>query len=33
MEYFNSTLPMTEWTEETEQFLFEGEKDEEGYIA
>lgn len=22
---FNGTLPMTEWTEETEQFIFEGE--------
>lgn len=24
---------MTEWTKETEKFIFEGEKDEEGYIA
>ncbi|GAB1803550.1 SecY-interacting protein Syd [Priestia megaterium] len=30
---FNGTLPMTEWMEETEQFIFEGEKDEEAYIA
>ena len=30
---FNGTLPMIEWTEETEQFIFEGEKDEGGYIV
>ncbi len=32
-EVFNGTLPMTELNEEAEQFIFEGEKDEEDYIA
>lgn len=28
---FNGTFPMTEWAKDTEQFIFEGEKGEEGY--
>ena len=30
---FNGTLPMTQWIEGVKDFIFEGEKDEEGYIA
>ena len=32
-EGFNGTLPMTQWIEGAEDFIFEGEKDEEDYIA
>ncbi|MFY2251140.1 SecY-interacting protein Syd [Priestia megaterium] len=32
-EGFNDTLPMTQWIEEAEDFIFEGEKDEEDYIS
>ena len=31
-EGFDSTLPMTQWIEGAEDFIFEGEKDEEEYI-
>ncbi|MFS0901775.1 SecY-interacting protein Syd [Priestia aryabhattai] len=32
-EAFNGTLPMAQWIEEAEKFIFESKKDEEGYIA